>query len=177
MRIVDIGGGTGKDQALIKAVTKINSEGYTVDLFSETTENLDGSEKAFLHTLAKVKQADFVILHFHGAIPNFKKFSRLQEVLEKIDAPIFLLSEINEEMQEFRYLFTLSDTKYEQVNRYVRLGGEENARRLVFWALHNIGGKDVGVSDPIFPRTEGIYHPDYDMNILHEEFRKTLDPK
>ncbi|WP_321428718.1 cobaltochelatase subunit CobN [uncultured Methanolobus sp.] len=175
MKIVDIGGGTGKDQALIEAVAKINNEGYEAELFPETTENLDYSEKAFVHTLEKVKQADFVILRFHGAIPNFKKFSRLKEVLEIINSPVFLLSEIPEEMQEFRYLFTLPDTKYEQVNRYVRLGGEENARGMVFWAIRNIAGKDVDVPEPVFPRTEGIYHPDYDISVSFEDYRKTLD--
>lgn len=118
-----------------------------------------------------------MILHFHGAIPNFKKFSRLHEILERIDAPVFLQSEIMEEMQECRHLFRLCDAEYETVNRYVRLGGEENARGLLLWALHTIEGKDVTVPKPVYPRTEGIYHPDHDRDVSLEEYLKAMDPK
>lgn len=176
MKIVDIGAGTGKNDALISAVSRINNEGYAVDLFSETTENLDSNERDFQYALEMVKQADLVILHFHGAIPNFKKFSRLQEVLENIDASTFLQSEIIEEMQEFRHLFKYPDIEYETVKRYVRLGGEDNARGLVFWALRTVLGQDVTVPAPVFPRAQGIYHPDHKRNISLDEYLMTLDP-
>ncbi|MGB3907517.1 MAG: cobaltochelatase subunit CobN [Methanomethylovorans sp.] len=177
MRIVDIGAGTGKNEALIRATAIIRNEGYAVDLFSETAENLDSNERDFQRTLEKTEEADLVILHFHGAIPNFKKFSRLHEILERIDAPVFLQSEIMEEMQECRHLFRLCDAEYETVNRYVRLGGEENARGLLLWALHTIEGKDVTVPKPVYPRTEGIYHPDHDRDVSLEEYLKAMDPK
>lgn len=45
MRIVDIGAGTGKNEALIRATAIIRNEGYAVDLFSETAENLDSNER------------------------------------------------------------------------------------------------------------------------------------
>ena len=175
MRIVDIGAGTGASQSFLTAGKDLQSSGYDIEVFSFSSENLDLSEKEFRECLDLIESSDFVILRMHGGTAYFRKFVRLKAVLMTLDIHVFIQSEITEEMHELRFLFRLSDTHFNAVNTYIQLGGEENSKALFLWAHKHLGNLDVDVPEPVYPRMEGVYHPDYKRNISFEEFNAMSD--
>ncbi|WP_406657140.1 cobaltochelatase subunit CobN [Methanolobus sp. ZRKC2] len=175
MRIVDIGAGTGANQSFLKAEKALQSSGYDVEVFSFSSENLDSDERMFQECLGLIKSADFIVLRLHGGTAYFKKFPRMKEILLSLDAPIFIQSEIQEEMHELKYLFKLADSNFNIVNTYIQLAGEENSKALFLWALKYLANLDISVPEPIYPKIDGVYHPDFEKDISLEDYIGKLD--
>lgn len=175
MRIVDIGAGTGINKALV-AAGKTLGEQFPVEVFSFSSEDLDNDERLFRDMLAKAEGSELIILRLHGGVPYFKKFPRLEPMLDTLTCPVFIQSEMPEEMREFRAMFPLPDGEYNLLNMYVQLAGDDNARGLILWALRQ-NGMDIEVPAPVRPRTEGLYHPGFGKAVSLKDYLATLDPQ
>ncbi len=176
MKIVSIGSGTGGNPSLSRAAVTLQNEGIDIELFSYTSEDVDGDERSFQQMLKHVKDADLILLVLHGGVPYFKKFPRLREHIEQTESPVFVHSEILEESLELRPYFRLPDKEYELVDRFIQLGGETNSRGLILWACNHIAKMDVETIEPVRPRIEGIYHPDHPDILDLEDHLARMDP-
>ena len=175
LRLVNIcSGGSGGD-ALTKAANVVVENGFPLILQEFASEQMDGDERGFRSACDAVASADLVVLRLHGGIPYFKKFERL---LESIPAavPVFLQSEVPEEMGDHRDRFPFPDEDFRRLVAYVKLGGQVNEEGLLLWAGNNLSGWDVEPPEPLRPRTEGIYHPDHPLDISREDYITNLDP-
>ncbi len=177
MRVLDFSVGKRDSHVMREATRELQDQGLDLSLVSFESEVLDREERAFLEALKEVKRSDLVLIRCHGDPSRFKKFERLKELLEQTKRPTFVdLEGMREIMVEFRHLFTLPDDKYDQVRRYVEMGGADNLRGLLTWSCRELGGmSDLEVPEPRRPRTEGIYHPDHVPNIDLESYLGTLD--
>lgn len=176
MKIVDIISGTMGSATLPAIVDELRSGYPGLSLISADSETLDSSERSFQAFLDDVKCADMVVVHLHAGITYFKKFDRLRKVLTDHGIPAFVQSNIPEEMEELRSLFPFPADDHRLLHSFVELGGDDNERGTVLWALRRIGGVEVKVPEPVRPRTEGIYHPDRARCASDEEFLSGLDP-
>ncbi|MCM1987039.1 hypothetical protein [Methanococcoides seepicolus] len=177
MKIVSIGSGTGGNPSLSRAAVTLQSEGIDVELFSYTSEDVDGDERSFQQMLNHVKEADLILLILHGGIPYFKKFPRLREYFEQTGSPVFIHSEILEESLELRPYFGLSDEEYKLIDMFIQLGGETNSRGLILQACKHIAGMDVETIEPVRPRIEGLYHPKHPDILDLEDHLARMDPE
>ncbi|MDD1725014.1 MAG: cobaltochelatase subunit CobN, partial [Methanospirillum sp.] len=137
---------------------------------------LDGNEEAFGQLLKECKDASLLIISNHASTTYFKKFPRLLQAATGCGVNILVESALSEEMDEFRHLFSGSDTDLQYILSCIRLGGEENTRGILLWALKNIGGMDIMVPPLTRPPADGCYHPSLPGDTSFETHLARLDP-
>lgn len=174
LHIVNISSGGGGGEALTKAYVSLLEQGHGIKLLNLTSEEIDSNEPLFQMMLSQLADSRLVVLRLQGGIPYFKKFHRLIEALRPDQALLFH-SEVPDEMPEYRSLMPCSDGELSLALTFIKLGGVENERGLLLWALRNIMGEDVDVPKPCRPRTEGIYHPDHPRDVDLDSYLKSLD--
>ena len=154
----------------------LEEQGFKLEVQTADSEDLDVNEKKFLELIKQVKEADLIIVRLHSDTSHFKKWGRFEEAAKLTKGLLFVDSHMEEVAREVRPLFKGSDEEYDLLRRYVELGGDENNRAIILWALRRIGGLDVEVPEPRRQRTEGVYHPDQPRDIELLDYLATLDP-
>ena len=176
LKVVDVcSGGSGGD-SLSRAVGSLQGLGLPLQCVELSSEAMDGDERSFQDSLKHTVDADLVILRLHGGIPYFRKFHRFMESLPS-DAQVIVKSEIPEEMGDYRHLLRFPDDAFRLLISYLKLGGEANEKALLIWAGRHLKGWDVDVPEPVRPRTEGLYHPDWPDDPIVDDYLKTLSPE
>ncbi len=174
LKIVNVcSGGSGGD-SLSRAVSSVLDQGLPLQCMELSSEAMDGDERTFQEALRHAAEADLVVLRLHGGIPYFRKFERFMESLPT-GVQVILKSEIPEEMGDYRHLLSFPDEVFRLLISFMKLGGEGNERGIILWAGRNLAGWDVEVPDPIRPRTEGLYHPDWPEDFTVDDCLHTLD--
>lgn len=159
MKILIVADEACNSDGFLSAASRLREGGESLDLLPFIASDLDRNERLFQAILMELANADLLILRLHGGVSLFNKFERLVSIAEGGTARVFVQSAIPEEVSDYRHLSKLADEQHAQVRAYLELGGADNERALLLWALHYLGGAQVDVPEPIRPRTEGIYHP------------------
>lgn len=177
LNLLFFGCGTGDNQLLLQAAENLHEESCFIAVTSYLSEELDRKEETFTQALGNIPSADLIIINLHGSVQHFREIQRFLEIIESKKIPVFLMSTIEEEMDEYRRLFSFSDADYHQVYSYLHLGGLQNMRSLLLWVYVRIGGGDLSIPKPVKPPTHGIYHPGWYPGIQIAEFRMFLPKK
>lgn len=147
-----------------------------LSLVSGSSESLDSSERVFQQFIKEAAGADLVIVRLHAGMTYFKKFDRLIQTFDSSRTPVFVQSNIPEEMEELSKYFPFPEEDRRLMQAYVELAGEGNERGMVLWALRKIGGITTEIPEPERPPTEGYYRPGRPGPMVTEEFLNGLDP-
>lgn len=176
MKIVYVSAGTGENPWLAQAAVSCTNEGYHIEVLQETSEKLDGEEKKFREVLDEIPSSDLLIISNHGSATYFKKFDRLMAAGKEHGVPVFVSSSVPDEIKEVRHLFPYPDQEHDYVHACVELGGWENTKSLLLWAMKVIGGENIELLPLQYPPTEGFYHPTLPDTFDLPSHQQRMDP-
>ncbi len=137
---------------------------------------LDRSEEDFLEFLEDVRSTDFLIVFCHSTPDHFHKFNRLLSFIQMNEVKFFINTNSSDYNTSMREASGLSQGQYEELKKYVVLGGEKNNVGLLLWLCKNIKGYHVAVPEPLPPLSQGIYHPKDKLVKNEEKFISSLSP-
>lgn len=176
VKLINIAAGARDSAVIVPVARSLKERGMNVEVQCADSEDLDTDERAFQGILRATKEADMIVVRLHSDTSHFKKWDRFKEVAEGAKGLLFVDSHMDEVMREVRPLFSGSDEDYALLREFVELGGDENNKGLLLWALRFCDGADVEVPQPCKQRTEGVYHPDRPRDIDLQTYLETLDP-
>ncbi len=141
------------------------------------SEDLDGDEESFVGFMGHVREADVLLVSFHGDQSHFKKYDRMMAVVDRIGLDMLYESSLPESNEENRPRFRHPDDEYIRVRTLLDIGGEENHRSVVLWLQRTFGGiEDIEVPLPARLLTEGLCHPDLSAETPFEDYLARIDP-
>lgn len=169
---------------LSEAVVKFRSKIGPLKIMARTQTQLFDSKRQ----QAFVKKAlahDVVILSLHGGKPSCPAFDLLIEAYLKLDpetAPLLhiqpaggdedSIAAAKEHSPEF------GTAAWDRIQKYLIKGGYANFLELLISLYNRQTGSAIPCLDPIDQRNEGIYHPDFPLEIgLEEYLQKNVDEK
>jgi len=159
-----------------KACSELNDLPAQINIFCADSEDLDADEESFLNFLMFVRKADVVLMRFHGDESHFKKYTRLNEVLNRSNVDTLYVGGIPELNDENRLRFKHSDKDYNTMKALLMVGGPENNNSIVFWLCNVVGGfPDISVPELVLNKTEGLYLPWMPEDIDPSEYLRSLD--
>ena len=174
MRYVNISIGTSDSYLMNRAVADVRAMGYEVDYRNFDGPELDEDPLLLAEALGIIAKADFVTIKVHGDTSYCKKFDRIEEALTTYRVCAHLVCTDRPVTEKYRPLFLGSEDDYDLVMAYSVLGGENNFKGIVEWALRKYGGQDIDLPEPEHPLTEGIYMPGSDDHSI-PDFIDRLD--
>jgi cobaltochelatase, CobN subunit len=142
-----------------RAVERVCSEGFDVNVKQYVTSDLDNNEKLFSELISSVSDTDLIMVRMHAGLTYFKKFERLRRMVMETGTSMLVESEMTEEVKDNRELFKGGNEEFVTIRSYIELGGDENEYNLLKWLLWDYG-VDVKFKGPERRPAQGIYHPD-----------------
>ena len=164
---------TKDSHCLDPAAKELNQEGYDIELTCADSVDLDADPILLNKTAELLPSVDLIFLRVHGDVTFFKKFDKIRDIIDENNKIAFLSCTEEWVMDEHRYMFRDLDD-YDLVNTFVTLGGNDNHKALLKWAMRTIDGVDVDIPEPIIPPAQGAYHPSKGTMSI-EEMIDTLD--
>lgn len=159
LRMAGIGIGSKDGHVLAPAVAGLSAE-YDIDLTCGDAVSLDDDPECLRDFLRKVGTCDFMLICVHGDVTYFRHFRELKDALDRSGCSALLVCSEPETTAEYRPLFRQGDEDYLMLRRLEEIGGDENQRAVVLWALKTFAGADVEIPEPVMPPAQGIYVPD-----------------
>lgn len=123
------------------------------------SSDLDADPVLLSESLSILSGADFVTIKVHGDTSIMKRFERLRTTLEANGVCTLMLCTDEDVTADHRWMFDGTDEEYDLALTYYSLGGNENFRNLILWALGRFDGANVGPSAPVVPPAQGLYYP------------------
>ncbi|MGM9605896.1 MAG: cobaltochelatase subunit CobN [Oscillospiraceae bacterium] len=115
--------------------------------------------------LEDARDSDYAMVYFHGGAQILPDFHEIWQRLTERQ-PVYFQSSLPDEISELLPTSGLSPEEYKGVQRYFRLGDEENLRAMLLHIAHERFGADCAVPAPKPPLEEGFYTPG---GVLSEE--------
>ncbi|MDR1690358.1 MAG: cobaltochelatase subunit CobN [Candidatus Methanoplasma sp.] len=153
------------------------TDGISINFITFDSEDTIRDPKEFREMQKAARSSDLFMINMHGDVSGYKKFDPLKACILENSINTFLLCNIEESVIDNRPLFKGTDEEFLMIRRYIQLGGEENRKGLVLWLLKNIGGAEIDVPEPVRSRAQGLYHPDFPLDVKPEDYYPTLDPE
>ena len=158
MKITNISIGTKDGTVLNSAADSLVSEGFGIEISCYDSYQLNEDPVVFAKMLDDVNDSDFITIHVHGDTSYLKRFQRLKECLDSGRDAILVCTDDCVTVS-FRYLFRGNDGDYFKLQTFLTLGGMENHKSFLKWALNRFEGADTEVPEPVRPPAQGIYYP------------------
>ncbi len=171
LRIAGMGIGSKDGHILAPAVARL-SEDYDIELICGDAVDLDGDPERLGDFLKKIKTCDSMLICVHGDVTYFRHFRELKDTLDGSGCSALLVCSEPETTAEYRALFRQGDEDYLMLRRLEEIGGDDNQRAVVLWALKTFAGADVGIPEPVMPPAQGIYVPGEGYVPLGEGIRR-----
>ncbi len=174
MHVVIVSICTKDSHSFDNAAAQLRREGYEITLTCADSVDLEEDVVLLSNILDKVSEADLILIKVHGDVSYFKKFDKLKDAIDKENKIAFLTCTEEWVQDEYKYMFRECED-YDLVNTFTALGGEENNKSLLKWALNTFDNADIEVPAPLIPPAQGAYHPDKGL-IKIEEMIDSFNP-
>lgn len=174
MYFVNISIGTNDSFLLNETASRLKGELPFFDYINFDSSDLD-SDPVLLHEAMRiVAESDFVTIKVHGDPSFMKKFDRLEEAIRSNGVSALLCCTDEGVTTDYRWMFGGTDEEFDLALTYFSLGGDENYRSLMLWAIRRCEGADVEIPAPVVPPAQGVYYPGME-DISFETFLDGLD--
>ncbi len=150
---------------------ELRREGYEIELVLGDSVTLDEEIDQLYDYLNRVSECDFVFVYAHGDVSFFRHWSNLKKVIEKNHISAIVTGPEESISVQYRDLFLQSPEDFATVYKLETIGGDENHRSSLIWALKTFDGIDLEVPDAIIPMAQGVYVPDKGGFTLDEGLR------
>ena len=171
VKIACIGIGAHTGFVMEQPAEELRREGYDIELVLGDSVTLDEEIDQLYDYLAKISDADFVFVSAHGDVSFFRHWSNLKKVLEKNRISAIVTGPEESISIQYRDLFLQSPEDYATVYKLETIGGDENHKSSLIWALKTFDGVDLEVPDAIVPMAQGVYVPGEGGYTLEEGLR------
>ena len=168
VKVACIGVGSHAGFVMNAPAEELRSQGYDVTVYSADSVTLDDEIDQLQDFLDKVSGCDFIFVSVHGDVSYFRHWSNLRKVIEKNKVSAILTGvEIPVALQE-RSLFLQSDEDYWTLRKLETIGGDENHRSSLLWAIKTFDHAEVEVPEAVIPLAQGVYTPGKGLTELGE---------
>lgn len=114
-------------------------------------------DEALLEEFEKsIFDSDIIFMFIHGGICSFKNFYKIMDKYRG-RKKFFIYTSIEDEVRELQEKSGLSNSLFEEMSIYYKVGGEKNLESLIKLAGNKLAGKEYKINAPFFPKCEGIY--------------------
>ena len=141
------------------AARELRKEGHEITLFCEDSTNLDEELELIPGFLDKVRKSDLLFLNVHGDVTYFRHFDSLKSLMDSSDISVLLYGCEEGVVLSYRKYFRGSDEDYTKLLTLESIGGDDNHRAALLWALKHFDGADVEIPEPVLPLAQGVYVP------------------
>lgn len=152
----------------------LKNDGLALDYENFDSEILDSDPILLNNALTAVANSDFVTIKVHGDTSYMKRFNRLEETIRSKGVNTILCCNDEDVVMTYRWMFHGDDEEFELAQTFFTLGGEDNYRGLILWAIRDVEGGDIEVPSPTVPPAQGIYHPGR-KDISFQPFLDSID--
>ena len=150
--------------------------GYDIRIKAYNHTDLEEDPIAFNEMLKESLDADLIFVKCMSDPTRFRRFDRYEETLKVCKGDVFIFSGNLEVRLLYRDLFKGTDEEYFLLSKFADLRGIENDKGILLWAVRKYDDPSAEIPEPAVQRTDGIYHPDKDIDISFEDYLKGLDP-
>jgi cobaltochelatase CobN len=133
------------------AARELRKEGHEITLFCEDSTNLDEELELIPGFLDKVRKSDLLFLNVHGDVTYFRHFDSLKSLMDSSDISVLLYGCEEGVVLSYRKYFRGSDEDYTKLLTLESIGGDDNHRAALLWALKHFDGADVEIPEPVLP--------------------------
>lgn len=165
-------------EGLSEAVLKYQDKVGPMKVMARTQSQLfdESRRESFVK---KALQHSVIILNLHGGKTSFPAFDDLIQALENFDDSTVLKPYLHIQptsgdedsiiaAQNHSPDFGTED--WDIIKQYLSIGGYANFEQLLYVLNNRITGQKLPTQPPEHQRNEGIYHPDFPLNITLEEY-------
>ncbi|MCQ2078568.1 MAG: cobaltochelatase subunit CobN [archaeon] len=157
--IVSLGIGGHAGFLMMPLADQLRAEGYDISLHCADSSNLDENLELIPDFLRKVRSADILFVNVHGDVSYFRHFGALLTAVESSGVPMLLFGCEEAVVLQYRRYFLGSDEDYSRLVTYQTIGGDDNQRSTLIWALRNYDHANLALPDPVKPMAQGVYVP------------------
>lgn len=174
MFFVNISIGTNDSFLLNETASRLKDELPFFDYINFDSSDLDSNPVLLHEAMRIVAESDFVTIKVHGDPSFMKKFDRLEEAIRSNGVSALLCCTDEEVTTDYRWMFGGTDEEFDLALTYFSLGGDDNYRSLMLWAIRRCEGTDLEIPTPVVPPAQGVYYPGRE-DISFETFLDGLD--
>lgn len=173
MKIVYICSDHGSWRIFDAARDSLRDEGYPVEVLASCFDRSVTGEGLSEEMIPTTGKEDFILVNLHHALlPG--RLEQIRNELYHLNIPAAIFCHIPYEKEDLLFLLHLPESEYEKVHAYLYLGGYQNMRSLLIWALNLGRSEKIFLPDPVKPPTDGIYHPGWMKGVEPAEYRMFL---
>ena len=145
VRIACLGIGSHTGFVMEKPAEELRREGYDIELVQGDSVTLDEEIDQLYDFLDKVAGCDFMFICAHGDVSYFRHWHNLRKVLEKEHVSAVVYGFDESASSGYRCLFLQSQEEYSMIYRLETIGGDENHKASLIWALRTFDGADIKI--------------------------------
>ena len=168
MKVACIGVGSHAGFVMNAPAEELRSKGYDITVYAGDSVTLDDEIDQLRDYLDKVAECDFIFVSVHGDVSYFRHWSNLRKVIEKNKVSAIITGVEEAVALQERSLFLQSDEDWWTLRKFETIGGDDNHRSSLLWALKTFDHVDVEIPEAVIPLAQGIYDPNKGMMTLEE---------
>ncbi|AGI48185.1 Cobalamin biosynthesis protein CobN-related Mg-chelatase [Thermoplasmatales archaeon BRNA1] len=176
MNIVIISVQSADAATMAEPAQKLRELGIAPNVLALNSDDIDDDVLVYQDVVRHVRNADFIFIRCMSDTNRFKRFEKLEKVLEETSAYVLIFSGNAEVTMMTRHLFRGTDDEFRDVCRYSAARGFENEYGMMHYMARLLGKTQTTPPEPVEQRRDGYYHKGMDRDISREDYLKTLDP-
>ena len=167
--VLGIGSHTGFVMA--PRAEELRREGHDITMYCADSTTLDEELGELSDFLEHVKKSDILFLSVHGDVSFFRHYDNLREVIESHNISMLLFGCEAPVVLSYRNYFRGSDEDYRFLLSLQSVGGDENERTTLMWALNRYDNAGLTLPEAVKPLAQGVYVPGKGGMTLEEGLR------
>ena len=171
VKIACIGIGAHTGFVMDSSAEELRGEGYDITMYSGDSVTLDEEIDQLYDYLDRVAGCDFIFVHAHGDVSFFRHWPNLRKVIEKNRVSAIVTGVEESISLQYRDLFLQSDEDYSLLYRLETIGGDENNKTSLLWAIKTYDNVDIELPGIAIPMAQGVYVPGKEAMTLEEGLR------
>ena len=138
VKIACIGIGSHSGFVMSPSAEELRGQGYDITVCAGDSVTLDSEIDKLRDFLDEVAQCDFIFIMAHGDVSFFRHWSNLRKVMEKYKVSAIVTGVDESISLQYKDLFLQSPEDYATVYKLETIGGDENHRSALKWALRTL---------------------------------------
>ena len=176
MKIINISIQSECSNSLNIPAKELADLGLDFEIFHADYDELENDPLLFSRLISETKNADFVLIRCMADPYIFKRYDEYKPILDTFGGYVMILAAKDIQLV-YRDTFKGSDSDFFLLTTFLTYRGQENEKGILLEINKLLGGPPIPVPDPVKPRFDGIYHPNYPEDITLEEYLTHLNPK
>ncbi|WP_147654477.1 cobaltochelatase subunit CobN [Methanomassiliicoccus luminyensis] len=159
MIVTCLGIGSRDGHVMDAAADALHRDGYEFDLEGADYIILNEDPLRFGSFVKRIESSDLLVIKVHGDVTYLRRFDQVKEAIGRSGCSALLICTEPRVMEEHRHMFKQSEEDYQLLRSLTIIGGDDNLRSVLLWALRTFDNVDVDVPDPVMPLAQGVYRP------------------